>query len=127
MKPPLVVKPLARALHGGDLRVLKQAAWALGSMRSSRARRVLVVALKSSRRIVRYQAAGALWRSAVGGFTNRRVEQVLIGMLKGDKGHVAITLSHMLRNRTITQKRVYRQSHRPQASILERMGGAWIR
>jgi hypothetical protein len=59
-----------------------------------------VIALDSPRRIVRNQAAAGLWRAAVNGYRSASVVKKLIGMLPRDKGYAALTLSHMLRNRT---------------------------
>ena len=129
MKPALVIPYLARALNGrAPAAVVKQASWAMGRMNISKARRVLIAALKHPRRLIRVQAAGALWRTALDGFRNRRVEKTLIGLLKGDRGHVALTLSHMLRSRTRTTRvRTGRQHRGSTANVFQRMGGSFIR
>lgn len=123
-KDDLAIDLLERALNGGNPRIRSQAAWALGQIENSRARKVLVSALESPRREVRAQAASGLWRAAVNGYRNARVEKTLMRLLKGDKGGVALTLSHMLRNRTSPPRK------RPDAvapTAFERHGGAWIR
>lgn len=96
----LSISLLKKALHGRNIRVIEQAAWALGRMDDVRARRVLIAALNSPRRIVRTRAAAGLWRAAINGFRSAAVEKTLMGMLPRDKGAVALTLSYMLRNRT---------------------------
>lgn len=113
---------LKQALHAPDHRVVAHAAWALGRIADVRARKALISALWSKRRIVRAHAAGGLWRAAVHGFTDRRVERRLQSMLEGDKGHAALTLSHMLRNRHRVRPRGRRIP-----TVFEREGGAWIR
>lgn len=115
---------LKRALHGRSHRALKQAAWALGRIDDPRARRELVTALDSPRRIVRNQAAASLWRAAVNGYRIAVVERKLMSMLSRDKGHAALTLSHMLRNRTrVSVDRLHRRG----PTAFERHGGSWIR
>lgn len=128
MKPSLVVPHLKRTLHGRDLDRLKQAAWALGRMESLKARRVLVAALKHRRRTVREHAAGALWRTALDGFTSVKVEQDLVRILKRDRGQVALTLRHMLKSRACRNGvRGARKQLCSKANVFQRMGGAWIR
>lgn len=128
MKPSLVVPHLVRALHGRDLDRLKQAAWALGRMESLKARRVLVSALKHRRRAVREHSAGALWQHALIGYKSKKVEGLLLGMLKGDRGHAALTLSRILKNhRRAGGERPDRRPGLSKASVFQRMGGAWIR
>lgn len=113
---------LKKALHGRSPRALKQAAWALGRIDDVRARRELVAALDSPRRIVRNQAAAGLWRAAVNGFSSAAVEKKLLAMLPRDKGCAALTLSHMLRNRTRVPL-----DRRGKPTAFERHGGSWIR
>lgn len=119
----LSISLLKKALHGRNVRVIEQAAWALGRMDDVRARRELISALNSPRRIVRTRAAAGLWRAAVNGFRSAAVERTLMGMLPRDKGAVALTLSYMLRNRTSPPRRlVYTKP-----TAFERHSGEWIR
>lgn len=120
----LSISLLKQALHGRSLRALKQAAWALGRMDDARARRELVSALKSPRRLVRTQAASGLWRAAVNGYRSASVERTLLGMLARDKGQVSLTLSHMLRNRTSPPRK---KPAWVTLTVFERNGGSWIR
>ncbi len=119
----LGIPVLRRALHAQETRLVANAAWALGRIEHVQARKVLIAALSSRRRVVRAQAAGGLWPAAVHGFSDRRVERRLQSMLSWDKGHAALTLSHMLRNRT---RVVHRKTPRA-PSVFERKGGEWIR
>lgn len=123
-KDDLAIDLLERALNGGNERIRSQASWALGRIENPRAMKVLVSALESPRRAVYAQAAAGLWRAAVNGYRSAQVERTLIGLLKRDKGQVALTLSHMLRNRTSPPRK------RPATAVLtafERHGGSWIR
>lgn len=120
----LSIRLLKRALHGRSPRALKQAAWALGRIDDARARCELVSALDSPRRIVRTQAAAGLWRAAVNGYRSAAVERKLMGMLPRDKGSAALTLSHMLRNRT---RAPLDRARHGKPTAFDRHGGSWIR
>lgn len=119
----LSITLLKKALHGRNVRVVEQAAWALGRIDDVRARRELISALKSPRRLVRTRAAAGLWRAAVNGYRSASVERTLMGMLPRDKGSVALTLSNMLRNRTSPP----RSPGCTKPTAFERHGGEWIR
>lgn len=80
------IRLLKKALHGASLRALMQAAWALGRIDDARARRELVAALDSSRRVVRNHAAAGLWRAAVNGYRSAAVEKKLLAMCREIKG-----------------------------------------
>lgn len=121
MNPALVVPYLAQALDARERAALKQAAWALGRVRSPMARRALVAALEHRSRLVREYASAGLWQHALRGFKSKKVERLLAGMLKGDRGHVALTLRHMRRAQQTPQMK------KLTGSIFQRMGGASIR
>ncbi|HAZ07637.1 MAG TPA: hypothetical protein DCZ01_03725 [Elusimicrobia bacterium] len=116
----VVLPYLAQALDTPQEAVVELVAWALGRMGRA-ARQVLVVALEHRCPFVRRAAGAGLWQHAVRGYKSKKVEQLLSGMLQGDRGHVALTLRHM------REQRLAPKGTPSSAIFFDRMGGKFIR
>lgn len=127
LMPPAIVLPLlAQAMGSGCAKEVELSAWALGAMRDSAARDLLVKSLSHRIPAVRQAAAGGLWRWAVAGYRSRAAINALEAVRGKDNGSAAIVLRHM-RGPRRKRRPIDGRPGRRIIPVFERFGGNWIR